>query len=494
MPEAHDAPLEGRADATPPGDAGAGGQAEGASEIPHTDAGRQWWQRRGGRPPFVGGTLRNSMEERGFPHVDQWHMTPVHHLAPEERQGFAEVARGYVSEEEVKAEAARRLLCKHPTCISGCPNNNPIPTFLALVVEGKVLDAAVSDYEKNSLAACTGRVCNWEEQCEGWCVLNADGEGVRIGAVERYVGDYALKHPEELAALWRQRREEAAAIGVSAYTRPDISPYAAANDAYGGVAVPGYYTDREAAQVLAAAVVPGYLPEDSAPQDTGLDGFRVAAVGAGPAGLACADMLTRRRCTVVLFDSKDYAGAVMSDGIPEFVLPEDVVDLEIQRIHGQGATFLFGETLGEGLHMESLRQEYDAVFVGIGCRGAAAPRHRRRGRRGRAHGPDLPAAGQAGGQCRQGFPAQRGPPRAGRRRRQHGDGRGPYGAAAGCEGRARRLPAHARAESLAEHRGGPLGRGGRAFRISGEPAGVPLRRSGPCPGRAAGAHAPVWPR
>jgi|GEM_PF-1388497 len=340
---------------------------QGAEAALRTEAGRQWWQRRGGRAAPVNGTLRNSMEERGFPHVDQWRMTPVHHLPVEQRHGFDEVAQGYLTEEEVRAEAARCLLCKHPTCISGCPNNNPIPTFLALVVDGRLMDAAVADYEKNSLPACTGRVCNWEEQCEGWCVLNADGQGVRIGAVERFIGDYALRHAEEFARLWAQRRAEELAQGASAYTRPDVSPYAAATEAYGGAAVPGYYTEVEAARILGAAVVPGYAPEDSPPEDTALDGLRVAVVGAGPAGLACADMLTRRRASVVIFDSKSYAGGVMADGIPEFVLPEDVVDREVERIRGQGATFHFDQVLGQSLHLDKLREEFDAVFVGIGA-------------------------------------------------------------------------------------------------------------------------------
>lgn len=161
-----------------------------------------------GGPSSVHATLNTTLSERGFPHVDQWKMTPVHHLSLEGREGFDEVARGYLTDEEVRAEAARCLLCKHPTCISGCPNTNPIPTWLGLVVEGRILDAAVADYEQDSLAACTGRVCNWEEQGEGWCVLNADGQGVRIGAVERYIADYAFRHREEFDRLRAQRARE----------------------------------------------------------------------------------------------------------------------------------------------------------------------------------------------------------------------------------------------------------------------------------------------
>ena len=357
----------------PPGSNDQGGGAEPAAaaaraEGPrHTEAERQWSARRGGGvPSSVHATLNTTLPERGFPHVDQWKMTPVHHLPLEGRQGFDEVARGYLTDEEVRAEAARCLLCKHPTCISGCPNNNPIPTWLGLVVEGRILDAAVADYERDSLAACTGRVCNWEEQCEGWCVLNADGEGVRIGAVERYIADYAFRHREEFDRLRAQRAREEQEQGYSSYTRPDVSPYAAAVEAYGGT-IPGYVDERHASRVLGAAVVPGYEPEDSTPEDTALTGSRVAVVGAGPAGLACADFLSRRGAEVIVFEAQSYPGGLLADGIPEFVLPQGVVDQEIRRIVSQGVAFRYGQVLGRKLHLDELRREFAAVFVGVGA-------------------------------------------------------------------------------------------------------------------------------
>ncbi len=333
----------------------------------HTDAGRQWHARRGGNAPAsVQATRNTTLPERGFPHVDQWKMTPVHHLAVEKRGGYEEVAQGYLTDDEVRAEAARCLLCKHPTCISGCPNNNPIPTWLALVVEGKILDAAVADYEKDSLAACTGRVCNWEEQCEGWCVLNADGEGVRIGAVERYIADHAFRHREEFDRLRAQRAKEEKDQGYSSYTRPDVSSYAAAVEAYGG-AVPGYSEERHTSRMLGGALVPGYEPDESPPEDTALTGRRVAIVGAGPSGLTCADFLSRRAAEVVVFESQSHPGGLLADGIPEFVLPQEVVDREIDRIVSQGVAFRYGHVLGKDLKLDDLRQEFDAVFVGVGA-------------------------------------------------------------------------------------------------------------------------------
>ncbi len=341
--------------------------AAGADEKPRTEAGRQWQVRRpGGVPASANATVNTTLPERGFPNVDQWRMIPVHHLAAEKRQGFDEVEQGYLTDDEVRAEAARCIMCRHPTCISGCPNNNPIPTWLALVVEGRILDAAVADYEKDSLAACTGRVCNWEEQCEGWCVLNADGEGVRIGAVERYIADYAFRHREEFDQLRAQRAKEEKEQGHSSYSRPDVSSYADVVQAYGG-AVPGYADDRHMSRVLAAAIVPGYEADDAPPEDTTLAGSRVAVVGAGPAGLACADFLSQRRADVVVFEGQSYPGGLLADGIPEFVLPQAVVDREIDRIASQGVGFRYGQVMGQNLTLDDLRREFDAVFVGVGA-------------------------------------------------------------------------------------------------------------------------------
>ncbi len=279
-----------------------------------------------------------------------WKMMPWHLLPKEKRsETFEEVVMGFTTFEEVRAEAERCLLCEHPTCIVGCPNNNPIPTYLAFVQQGDILEAAVSDYEKNSLAACTGRVCAWEAQCEGHCVLNARGEGVRIGAVERFIADYALNHRAEFEALRAKRAAERAQRGNSAYADPKLNPFAQAIVAYGG------------------NEVPSYGPNDGLPDDFSLSGFTVAVVGAGPAGLACADFLSRRGCAVVVFEAQKYAGGLLADGIPDFVLPEGTVDHEVDRLRAQGVVFCFETALGRDVQLEELRQEFDSVFLGFGA-------------------------------------------------------------------------------------------------------------------------------
>ncbi len=110
--------------------------------------------------------------------------------APEDRAGnFEEVPYGY-TEETAITEANRCLKCKKPKCIAGCPVNVDIPGFIALVQEGKFLEAAWKLKEQNALPAVCGRVCPQEEQCEKLCVLGVKGEPVAVGRLERFVADY----------------------------------------------------------------------------------------------------------------------------------------------------------------------------------------------------------------------------------------------------------------------------------------------------------------
>lgn len=106
---------------------------------------------------------------------------------------FGEVALGY-NLKQVKLEAARCLDCKNPRCVTACPVNIDIPTFIKQILEGKLEDAYCTIYRDNILPAICGRVCPQEKQCEGACVLGIKYESVAIGALERYLGDYSLKH------------------------------------------------------------------------------------------------------------------------------------------------------------------------------------------------------------------------------------------------------------------------------------------------------------
>ena len=239
----------------------------------------------------------------------QWEQVPARQLPLEERLlGFQEVNLGYTLEEAI-AEAERCLQCPSPACQEGCPNGNPIREFLLRVAEGDLLGAAELDWSQNALPACTGRVCAWEYQCEGYCVMNHRGDPVKIGAIERFFADYALKRLEQDpdAINWRD---------------PDYKPRAQ----------------------------------------------RVAVVGAGPAGLAAAHFLARKGYPVTVFERWPVAGGVMAYGIPEFVLPQEVIDREVRRLERMDVEIRTGVTVGEDVTIDELFQQgYEAVFVGVGA-------------------------------------------------------------------------------------------------------------------------------
>jgi len=131
-------------------------------------------------------------EERGKPKI-QAKREPMQRQDPHvRRQNFEEVALGFTEEQAVR-EAQRCLNCKKQPCVSGCPVEIDIPSFISLVSERRFDDAIKKVREKNSLPAICGRVCPQEDQCEKQCILGKKWEPVSIGRLERFVADYEMK-------------------------------------------------------------------------------------------------------------------------------------------------------------------------------------------------------------------------------------------------------------------------------------------------------------
>lgn len=105
------------------------------------------------------------------------------------KHNYDEVPYGFTKELAIK-EAQRCLRCKIPKCVEGCPVNIDIPGFIALIEQGKFLEAARKIKEKDSLPATTGRVCTQETQCECKCILAHKGDPVSIGRLERFAADH----------------------------------------------------------------------------------------------------------------------------------------------------------------------------------------------------------------------------------------------------------------------------------------------------------------
>jgi glutamate synthase (NADPH/NADH) small chain len=115
---------------------------------------------------------------------------PMPEQAPEDRvKNFDEVPYGF-TEELAMLEALRCIMCKNPKCVTACPVNVDIPGFVALIKEGKFLDAARRIKQDNALPAVCGRVCPQEEQCEGSCAIGVKHDPVAIGRLERFAADY----------------------------------------------------------------------------------------------------------------------------------------------------------------------------------------------------------------------------------------------------------------------------------------------------------------
>ncbi|MCH5237962.1 MAG: NADPH-dependent glutamate synthase [Muribaculaceae bacterium] len=112
-------------------------------------------------------------------------------------KNFEEVSYGYNAEEAYQ-EASRCLNCKKPRCVDACPVHINIPEFISELTRHNVEGAYTIISQDNSLPSVCGRVCPQEKQCEGACILGIKGEPVACGSLERYVGDWAISHSEEL--------------------------------------------------------------------------------------------------------------------------------------------------------------------------------------------------------------------------------------------------------------------------------------------------------
>jgi glutamate synthase (NADPH/NADH) small chain len=218
---------------------------------------------------------------------------------------FDEVSLGY-TEEMARAEAERCLQCKVPTCIEGCPVNIDIKSFIGRIIEGDYSAGVSVLKERNALPAVCGRVCPQEEQCEARCVLGKKGEPVAIGRLERWLGDFDLACELEHRCV------------------PEVGP-------------------------------------DS--------GKRVAVVGSGPAGLACAGELRRFGHAVTIFESLHATGGVLTYGIPEFRLPKSIVQAEVGLLEEMGVEIRCDAVIGATYTLDELltAEGYDAVFIGNGA-------------------------------------------------------------------------------------------------------------------------------
>lgn len=206
--------------------------------------------------------------------------------------------------EQARTEASRCLDCVNPTCMTGCPVGINIPSFIKNIERGEFLEAAKVLKETSALPAVCGRVCPQEKQCESKCIH------LKMG-------------------------HEAVAIG---YLERFAADY-----------------ERESGQIS--------LPEVAQP-----NGIKVAVIGSGPAGLSFAGDMAKLGYEVTVFEALHEIGGVLKYGIPEFRLPNKIVDVEIENLSKLGVTFVKDCIVGKTISVEDLKADgFQGIFVASGA-------------------------------------------------------------------------------------------------------------------------------
>lgn len=207
--------------------------------------------------------------------------------------------------EQAKSEAQRCLDCVNPTCITGCPVEINIPKFIKNIERGEVLEAAKTLKETSALPAVCGRVCPQERQCESKCFYTQ-----KLG-------------------------KEPVAIGYLERFAADF--------------------ERETGNIS--------IPEIAPP-----NGIKIAVVGSGPAGLAFAGDMIKLGYDVTVFEALHELGGVLRYGIPEFRLPNDIVEVEIEVLKKMGVRFITNCIIGKTITQEELKADgYRGIFIGSGA-------------------------------------------------------------------------------------------------------------------------------
>ena len=204
--------------------------------------------------------------------------------------------------EKAKEQASRCSQCGVPYCQSHCPLHNTIPDWLNMTATGRLREAYEISQATNTFPEICGRICPQDRLCEGNCVIEQSGHGT-------------------------------VTIG----------------------SVEKYITDTAWEQGWVQPVTPAQERKQS-----------VGIIGAGPGGLAAADMLRRAGVQVTVYDRYDRAGGLLTYGIPGFKLEKDVVMRRVDQLAQSGVEFVLNCNVGQDISFDAIRGKHDAVLIATG--------------------------------------------------------------------------------------------------------------------------------
>lgn len=209
-----------------------------------------------------------------------------------------------LTKEMAMTEARRCLDCAKPSCVTGCPVSIDIPSFIKNIERGQFIAAAKVLKNTSSLPAVCGRVCPQEKQCESKCVHLKTGEPA-----------VAIGYLERFAADY----------------------------------------ERESDNIVLPEIKPS-------------NGVKIAVVGSGPAGLSFAGDMAKKGYEVTVFEALHEIGGVLKYGIPEFRLPNRIVDVEIENLRKMGVAFITDCIIGKTISIEQLESEgFRGIFIASGA-------------------------------------------------------------------------------------------------------------------------------
>ena len=222
--------------------------------------------------------------------------------AEQYQQNFSEIHPPFETRDAALVEANRCLFCYDAPCMKSCPTSIDVPKFIKQISTDNLKGSAYTIFSSNIMGAGCSKVCPVEKLCEGACVFNLMDEP-----------------PIPIAKLQRYATEKAMENKWQLFERKEST------------------------------------------------GKKVAVVGAGPAGLSCAHVLSRNGVDVTIYEKESKGGGLMTYGIAAYKVTPQFCEDEVNYITAIGGiTIEYSQELGKDISLNELRQQYDAVYLGVG--------------------------------------------------------------------------------------------------------------------------------